>query len=523
MSKKLHFQGLIALFVTFCSLSQASAQFTLSGQLRTRTELRDGLGTLNLKGAKPAFFTSQRARLAFGYKWDRLLFNFSVQDVRVWGQDASSISNADGSRFMVHEAWGEVTLANSADTTIKFKLVENLSFKIGRQTLIYDDVRLLGDLDWLQQARRHDAALLKAQHKGWQVDLGAGFNQNTDAFGVTGTNYVAANVPAYTTDTKGNLVAVPGGFIPTNGKGGSLRLANNPSTNGMNQMYKSMQFLYVSRKFGQTKVSGLFFKDDFSKYRSDSIRNISGADTGYVYGRRYDQTGVNSRITYGLMFNKTIGNASGFKTNITAAAYWQSGKNKDGKSLNASHYTVALTFQRGKFSFGPGWDYLSGNEAVGGGAGAASTSATDNRFDPLYGTPHKFWGYMDYFYVGTGSAVGGLNNLYFKTKYTAKDFFITLDYHHFSLAKSQYLKGSDGKASTRFSNGMGSEVDLIINYNLSKFTNLELGYCFMKATNTLEYAKLGSVDKTDQSPQWAYLMINIRPDFFFAKPVAIKQ
>lgn len=523
MLKKLHFQGLLVLFVTLLPLSQTIAQFTLAGQLRTRSELRNGLGTLNPEGAKSAFFTSQRTRLAFGYKWDRLLFNVSVQDIRVWGQDASTISNADGSRFMVHEAWGEITLANIADTTIKFRLLENLSFKIGRQALIYDDVRLLGDLDWLQQARRHDAALLKAQHKGWQIDLGAGFNQNTDAFGVAGTNYVAANVPAYTADNKGNQIAVPTGFIPTNGKGGSLRLANNPSTNGMNQMYKSMQFLYLSRKFGQTKISGLLFKDDFSKYRADSVRNIAGRDTGYVYGRRYDQAGVNSRVTYGLMINKTIGNASGFKTNLTAAAYWQRGKNRDGKDLKASHYTVALTFQRGKFSFGPGWDYLSGNEAVGGGAGAASTSKIDNRFDPLYGTPHKFWGYMDYFFVGTGSPVGGLNNLYFKTRYTAKDFYITLDYHHFALAKTQYLKGADGKASTQFDNSLGSEVDLIVNYNLSKFTNLEFGYSFMKATNSLEYSKLGTTNKADKSPTWAYLQINIRPDFFFAKPVAIKQ
>ncbi len=520
MSKKLHFQGIVVLFVLFNPLISVFGQFTLSGQLRTRSELRNGVGTLNPKDAKSAFFTSQRARLAFGYKWDRVLFNFTVQDVRVWGQDASSISNADGGRFMVHEAWADVTLANSADTTIKFKFIDNLSFKIGRQALIYDDVRLLGDLDWLQQARRHDAVLLKGMHKGWQIDLGAGFNQNSDAFGITGTNYVAANVPAYTTDTKGNFITVPAGFIPTNGKGGALRLANNPSTNGMNQMYKSMQFLYLSRKFGQTKLSGLLFKDDFSKYRSDSVRNITGSDTGYVYGRRYDVAGVNSRVTYGLMINKTIGNASsGFKTNLTAAAYWQSGKNRDGKSLKASHYTVALTFQKGKFSFGPGWDYLSGNEAI----GSAATGATDNRFDPLYGTPHKFWGYMDYFYVGTGSPVGGLNNLYFKTKFTAKDFFITLDYHHFALAKTQYLKGADGKTNTAFDKSLGSEVDFIANYNLNKFTTLEFGYCFLKATDALEYSKLGKVGTADKSPTWAYLMINIRPDFFFAKPVAIKQ
>ncbi len=101
----------------------------------------------------------------------------------------------------------KLRLMNVADTTIKTKGIDNLSFKIGRQALIYDDVRLLGDLDWLQQARRHDALLVKALHHGWQVDLGAGFNQNSDAFGITGTNYTAGNVPAYVTNSAGALVA----------------------------------------------------------------------------------------------------------------------------------------------------------------------------------------------------------------------------------------------------------------------------------------------------------------------------
>ncbi|MCU0354753.1 MAG: alginate export family protein [Cytophagales bacterium] len=534
MFKKLHFQGLFVLCATLLSGQLAFAQFSLTGQLRTRSELRDGLGTLALKDAKPAFFTSQRTRLNFGYKWDRLTFGVAVQDIRVWGQDASTISNADGNKLMLHEAWGEVTLANVADTTIKFRLIENLSFKIGRQELNYDDVRLLGNLDWLQQARRFDAALIKAQHKGWQVDIGAAFNQNSDAFGLAGTGYAPGNAPQYVADNKGNTVNLGAGtgnlnFLPTAGRNGAPVLAANPSTNTQNQLFKSMQFLYVSRKFGQTKISGLLFKDDFGKYRTDSIRNVVGRDTGYVFGRRYDVAGVNSRVTYGLQLVKTIGNASsGFKTVLMAAAYFQSGNNRDGRALRARHYTASITGQKGKFSFGPGIDYLSGNEAIGGGAAStySDRNATDNRFDPLYGTPHKFWGYMDYFYVGTGSPMGGLNNIWFKTRYSAKDFFITLDYHHFALARTARTlaveNNTGAPANTELGRSLGSEVDLLINYNLNKFTNLEFGYSFMVATNTLEYVKRGTFNRTDQSPQWAYLQINIRPDFFFSKPVAIK-
>jgi hypothetical protein len=520
MRKNLIFTALAGLILFVVSAFECSAQFSLNGQLRTRTEFRDGVGTLNTKGSSAAFFTSQRARLTFGYKWDRLNFNLSVQDIRVWGQDASSISNADGNRLMVHEAWAEVTLMNSADTTIKTKWLDNLSFKIGRQALIYDDVRLLGDLDWLQQARRHDALLLKAVHKGWQFDLGAGFNQNSDAFGITGTGYVAGNVPAYVTSSTGQLVPTPAGLLPlapngsvaaSSSKSGAPVLSNPPGTNALNQQYKSMQMLYVSRKFGQTKFAALFFKDDFAKYRSDSAATASG---GLVYGRRYDVKGVNSRLTYGLMINGTIGNASGLKKAWQIGGYLQSGKDRDGKDLTALHYFASLIFQKGKFSFGPGFEYLSGNDP--------STPATENnRFDPLYGTPHRQWGYMDYYYVGTGSPVGGLVNPYFKVKYQSNNFFISVDAHHFRLAEN-VLNAAD-PAKAKIDNDLGYEFDFTANYTLNKFTTLELGYAFMKATNSTEYVKKGTMNQANQNPQWAYLMVNIRPDFFFTKPVAIKQ
>lgn len=499
----------------------AEAQFSLIGQVRTRTEYRDGVGTLNLTGSKPAFFTSQRTRLTFAYKWDRILFNVSPQDVRVWGQDAATISNADGNRLSMHEAWADVTLMNINDTTIKAKLIDNLSFKIGRQELLYDDSRLLGNLDWAQQARRHDALLLKAVHKGWQVDLGVGFNQNNDNFGVTGTSYVPANIAPYVTNSLGVLVATPAGLIPvapggavgakSSINGGTPIIATPLSTNAMNQQYKSMQFLYVGRKFGQTKFSGLFFKDDFAKFRMDSV---GSASAGYVYGRRYDVTGVNSRYTYGGLLTGTIGNVStGLKKVWTLGAYFQSGKNKDGRNLKASHYTATFMLQKGKFSFGPGYDYLSGNDAT-------STSTTDNRFDPLYGTPHKFWGYMDYFYVGTGSPVGGLQNAYFKTKFTTKDLFLTFDVHQFSVAKTTLNTTLTERPA--IDKNLGYEFDFLGNYTLNKFTSLEFCYAFMAANNSMEYVKRGTIDRTDHHPKWAYLMINIRPDFFFAKPVAIK-
>jgi hypothetical protein len=451
--------------------------------------------------------------------------------VRVWGQDASSISNADGNRLMLHEGWADLMLANKADTTFKFKVFDLMSLKIGRQELSYDDVRLIGNLDWLQQARRHDMALLKTIHKGYQVEIGFAYNQNSDAFGVSSTAYVPANVAPYVKNSSGVLVPTPVGILPLAGSGnaslnssktGTPVWTNPPTTNGGNQDYKSFKSLYLSRKFGQTKFSGLFFNDNFGKYRLDSVGTQA---SGYVYGRRFvsagqgdafDYSGTHHRYTYGMMINHTIGNASGFgKIAVQAAYYAQSGKNRDGMKMNdAFHYTIAATYQKGKISVTPGYDVLSGNDI---------TTTEDEKFDPLYGTPHRHWGYMDYFYVGTGSPSGGLNNPYLKLKYTSNSISAGIDFHHFFLNKD--MKKGDGSSVKR---QLGNEIDFTLNYNFNKFTNIELGYATMLATGSMPFAKAqaGSdlaADAYRKSGNWFYAMLRFSPDFFFSKPVAIKQ
>ena len=524
---------LILCAIFLCTaFNPVKSQMSLTGQVRTRTEIRNGLGNLVVQGSPSAAFTSQRTRLIFGYKWDRLTVGASLQDVRVWGQDASSITNNDGSRLMLHEAWGDLTLANMADTTVKFKMFDLMSIKIGRQELIYDDSRLIGNLDWLQQARRHDMALLKTVHHGWQVDLGYAFNQNADAFGTTNTSYLPGNLPAYTKNSLGALVPVPAGMVPLAAGGsaannsslsGTSVFANPTSTNGATQQYKSFTSLYISRKFNQTKFSFLFFNDNFGKYKLDSAGSYA---TGYVYGRRfvssgatdtYDYSGAQHRYTYGLMINHTLGNASGFgKVAIQAAYYKQSGSNRDGLDMDAYHYTLAATYQKGKFSFTPGYDVLSGNDAV-------SPTGKDNRFDPLYGTPHKFWGYMDYFYAGTGSPAGGLGNAYFKVKYTSNLLTLGADFHNFSLIKN--MKKADG---TLVNKQLGREIDLQLSYNMNKFTNIELGYSIMSATVDMPFAKAQATTDAaaatyNKTGNWFYAMLKFTPDFLYTKPVAIRQ
>lgn len=490
-------------------VKNVNGQLSLTGQVRTRTEYRDGVGTLRLKTNSPSFFTSQRSRLAFNYKSSRIIFQTSLQDIRVWGQDASTISNADGSKLGLHEAWAEIALANKKDTSFKKSAVDYFAVKIGRQELMYDDSRLLGNLDWLQQARRHDAIVFKLLEKGWLVDFGLAFNQNTDAFNYNGTYYTPANVMPYVKDSKGNLSSTPAGLIPLSNsagwssKTGAPALQAMPSTNGLYQDYKALQYLYAAKTFNKTKLSVLALADHFGKYVNDSVKNIAGTDTGYIYGRRFNQKGVNSRITAGVLISSVLDKKKAFILN--AGFYYQAGKERDAQKLSAYTSTVSLSYTKSKFTYTAGWDYVSGNDAF-------SASTTNHRFDPLYGTPHKFWGLMDYFYVGTGSPTGGLSNPFAKIKYVSakKRFNTVLDYHYFSLAKNQ--KDVSGNAIKKY---LGSEFDLVMNYALNKITTIEYGFSVMAATKSMEYAKGITPNAAKLTGTWSYLMISIKPEFLF--------
>ncbi len=501
------------LFVITLQSSKTYAQFTLNGQLRTRGEHRNGFANLIPQAQEATNFISQRTRLNFGYKWDRVNFGVSVQDIRVWGQDASTISPADGNKLMLHEGWADITLLNMADTTLKTKFIDNLSLKIGRQELIYDDSRLIGNLDWLQQGRRFDMALLKAMHHGWALDIGYAFNQNSETF--MNTYYTPGNTPAFVKNDIGVLVPVPVGTVPLlNAAGnsvatGNVNFANPANTNSGTQNYKNFISVYLTKKFNQTKVSALYFNDDFTAYSQDAITTGGGL----LHVRNFNTHKTVDRYTYGGMIVHTLGNASGFgKIAINGAYYHQLGMDRDSKKLDAYTYTASATYSKGKFSVGPGYDYLSGNTK-------ATTATETKRFDPLYGTPHKFWGLMDFFYAPTGSPAAGLKDAYFKAKFTANRYSLAADYHYFEVANEM-------AATTQ--KKLGNEIDLTLSYNLNKFTTVDLGYSIMKGTEALTYAKGQATTPAiaatfEKTAQFAYFSINIKPDFFFTKPVAIKN
>jgi hypothetical protein len=141
------------------------AQTQLDGQIRIRSEYRDGYRNLMKEGTDAAFFNSQRSRLLVNYKTDSLQFFVSFQDVRIWGDESQL---RDEASIGLHQAWGE------------FRLCNGFTLKGGRQEWNYDDGRLLGNTDWVQQGRSHDGILLKYQKNNTQVHLAGAFNQDKE-------------------------------------------------------------------------------------------------------------------------------------------------------------------------------------------------------------------------------------------------------------------------------------------------------------------------------------------------------
>src|SRR5690606_1940530 len=111
---------------------------------------------------------------------DAYKFYVSFQDVMVWGENMQLLPYDQNNSFAVFEAWADVALGAGFST------------KLGRQVISYDDERIFGALDWSQQGRNHDAALIQYKKNTFMLDVALAFNQdysNPTGFVNSGTAY----------------------------------------------------------------------------------------------------------------------------------------------------------------------------------------------------------------------------------------------------------------------------------------------------------------------------------------------
>ncbi|MBF8149854.1 alginate export family protein [Winogradskyella sp. F6397] len=164
-------------------MTSYTQEFEMSTELRPRFEYRHGYKTLIPNDIDAASFISQRTRLNFNYKSDKLNAYVAFQNVRVWG-DVTTTSLTDKNGITVHEAWAQL-LFNS-----------KLSLKLGRQEINYDDQRLFGSVGWAQQARSHDALIVTYKpNANNRLDLGLAMNETAET--LFETNYTVNNYKAF--------------------------------------------------------------------------------------------------------------------------------------------------------------------------------------------------------------------------------------------------------------------------------------------------------------------------------------
>jgi len=424
------------------------AQFTLDGEIRPRVEFDHGYKTPQAKETMFSLATSQRTRLGFGYKSDLFDVGIQVQDVRFWGEEKQLVVN-DGAHTTIHQAWASI------------KFTELLSLKVGRQELVYDDSRILGNVGWAQQARSHDLALFKFEKKdAFKLHAGFAVNQvQTDA-------YAVAN-------------------------------------------YKSMQFLWFNKSFGDAYTLSVLALNNGAQ---DSLINGVGNTTTYsqIVGQRsVYKTG---KLTVGLNFYYQMG--------YTTSKYMDDSGDFQKQKLGAYNLGLDLNYKlNDNIGIGGGYEMLSGNSQT---ETDATYSQTNHAFTPLYGTNHKFNGWMDYFYVNNHKNTVGLNDAYVKVSYK-KDKFLSGAHFHYFMA-NQEVKDVENSTATdikAMSSGLGTEIDLYAGYKMGKGVTLKAGLSMMFASETMHAIKLDpatgnpAVAYDDAGTNyWGWMMIVIKPTFF---------
>lgn len=411
-------------------------EVTIDAEILTRGEIRRGglINKDNVQDAEKANFVIERARLGVGYKRDALSMQITCQHHGVWGMEGS------GNNFKIYEAWAQLA---------KY----GLFLKVGRQELVYDDERILGDDDWATVGLTHD--VLKAGYEGYghKVHLLAAYNQNNK------------NTEGGTFYTDGELP------------------------------YKSMQ--------------GVWYHYDVPKFPlgvSLILLNVgmeSGVETNHHIANQQCYGGYLTfrpkRFSLELSYYRQSGKAS---------LDYSSGNNLP---LRAWMGNVKASYDVcDRISSYAGYDYISGDDNFvvpkPGQTGLIQHKEL-TAFTWLYGSSRNFYGAMDFFYVSNyfGSYSPGLQNLFAGAVINpVKRLLIDCSYHYMATAtKVPELDMS-----------LGHMIDVSAVYELMPDVSVSAGYSYMSGTETMERLKRSTEDR---KLHWGWVMLKISPRIFSTK------
>lgn len=240
--------------------------------------------------------------------------------------------------------------------------------------------------------------------------------------------------------------------------------------------YKSMQYAYLKKKYEKGLFSFLFLNTGF--------QNLTGANN-------LTADGVNYRQTTGAYFKFPIDDIQ-----LEGNAYYQFGKATATTDLGAYNVALEATYKPKSTLFGLGVEVLSGTDQVG--------ATKNNSFFPLYGTNHKFNGFMDYFYVGNHANNVGLNDVYAKAVFKTGENSTLLAKAHYFGANADFQNNEDAY--------LGTEIDLVYGQKISNVVSINVGYSHMFASDSMSLIKGGR--PSDNTNNWAWVQLKVMPTLF---------
>ena len=431
--------SLLMVFTLACAQEiedEKNNQLTIDAHLMSRGENREGglPGNTEDKNENRSNFISSRTRMSVSYERDNVSAKVTFQHQGVWGSEG-------GGNFNVYEAWTQLKAKNG------------LFARIGRQELVYDDERILGNNDWAMAAMYHDVLKAGYENHGHQFHAILAYNQNSKNVN-GGTFYQDGSQPYKLMQTAWYHYDVP--KVPL---GVSLIFMNIGMQTGTQEDYRDLY---------QQLVGG------YVKY---TPRNMS-LEAAYYHqmGRASLNYTTNTRIPINAWMASVKGTYN-FNSQLTAYA---------------------------------GFDYLSGDKEFilpkQGTIGMPRHSKM-TAFTSIFGSTHKFYGAMDFFYVSAyfGTFSPGLQNLFAGAEYKpVKGLSCDASYHY--LATASKFK--------EINQTLGHEVELRATYQFMKDARIALGLSYMKGTETMEELKR-STDKHQLT--WGWLMLNFSPRLFTTK------
>lgn len=239
--------------------------------------------------------------------------------------------------------------------------------------------------------------------------------------------------------------------------------------------YKSLQYAWLTMPLGDLKLQAM-------------VTNVTKNDAANASASYDHQT------TVGLMPSYSAGDLS-----INASAYYQS----TGSESSAYLLAADITYKGLGMPITLGADIVSGDDP---------TTTKNETWQQPFGTNHKFYGFMDFFYVGE-TASFGLNDLYAKAVIkTGEKTKIIVMPHAFLTNSGSFrsIKSTDTDVVMVDGGYLGAELDLVFNYNVTDGFNFKLGYSKLFASDLFEDYKPGDAGAGNQ---WAWMQLTFKPKF----------